>query len=303
MINLKLPFLLFLLLNFLALQSQSQVYNDGSLSNIRVDYRCDTNTGLGGSGADRCSPAALLAQRLAVESALTLLENKNQLIPFQGLDTLRIAAISLGSSEITPFQKMLGNYTKIDCFDLPEGFSEGELNAMIKNLGSFNLVIVGVHSSFEGKKLLSHLSAVKNQVVVLFSNLENLRKIDDYGFPDGLLVAYDNNEITQQLAAQLLFGGIGAKGKLPVSTGDRYRTGDGLTINQPIRLKYTIPEEVGLNSIHVNGRIDSIVNNALLKRAFPGCNVLVAKDGKVIFQKAYGFHTYEMRTPSSTDDI
>ena len=244
-----------------------------------------------------------LAQREAIEKTITLLENKNQLIPFKGLDTLRIAAISFGSSSVTPFQKMLGNYTKINCFNLPVGFSEDEMNALIKNLGSFNLVIIGVHSSIEGKNLLHRLSSVKNQVVVSFLNPENLNKMGDIGYPDGLLVAYENSEIAQQLAAQLLFGGIGAKGKLPVSIGDRYRSGDGLTITQPIRLKYTIPEEVGLNSVRVNGRIDSIVNNALSKRAFPGCNILVAKDGKVIFQKAYGFHTYEMRTPSSTDDI
>ncbi len=244
-----------------------------------------------------------LAQREAIEKEITLLENKNQLIPFQGLDTLRIAALSIGCSSVTPFQKMLGNYTKINCFNLPVGFSEDELSKLIKNLGSFNLIIIGVHSSFEGKNLLHRLSSVKNQVIVSFLYPENLNKMGDIGYPDGLVVAYENSEMAQQLSAQLLFGGIGAKGKLPVSIGDRYHSGDGLTITQSIRLKYTLPEEVGLNSIRVNGRIDSIVNNALSMKAFPGCNVLVAKDGKVIFQKAYGFHTYEMRTPSSTDDI
>jgi beta-N-acetylhexosaminidase len=279
--------------------------------------------------ADLNSSDAQFAQRQVVEAALTLLENKNQLIPFQGLDTLRIAALSIGSSTVTPFQKMLGNYSKVDQFNLPENFTSAELDGMIKKLAGYNLVITGVHSLYESKirrtvkvgnlkhiaperpygvtenleKLLSHLSLMKNSVFVFFSNPYAINEIKEFGHPGGLLIAYQNTTITQELAAQLLFGGIGAVGKLPVPIGNHYSAGNGITIKAPIRLKYTLPEEVGLNSEKLNGRIDSIVNNALMQKAFPGCNVLIAKDGKVIFQKAYGFHTYENRIPASLDDI
>ncbi|MCX6237259.1 MAG: serine hydrolase [Bacteroidia bacterium] len=279
--------------------------------------------------ADLNSSESQFAQRLLVESALTLLENKNNLIPFQGLDTLHIAALSVGSLGVTPFQKMLCNYTKVDYFNLSEDFTEAELNGLTQKLNGYNLVITGIHSLYESKirrtvkvgnlihitpqrpygvtenleNLLSRLSSVKNSVFVFFSNPYAINELKDFGHPDGMLIAYQNTTFSQELAAQLLFGGIGASGKLPVSIGNHYRAGEGLTISQPIRIKYTLPEEVGLNSVKLNGRIDSIVNNALLKKAFPGCNVLVAKDGKVIFQKAYGFHTYENRIPASLDDI
>lgn len=284
---------------------------------------------IAGLVADLNSSEARFTQRQIVESALTLLENKNQLIPFQGLDTLKIAALSIGSSTITPFQKMLANYSKVDQFNLPDNFTSAEQEALIKKLAPYNLVITGVHSLYESKirrtvkvgnlvhiaperpygvtenleKLLSRLSLMKNAVFVFFSNPYAINEIKDFGHPNGLLIAYQNTPITQELAAQLLFGGIGAGGKLPVSIGNRYRAGDGLTINESIRLKYTLPEEVGLNSERLNGRIDSIVNNALIQKAFPGCNVLIAKDGKVIFQKAYGFRTYDNRIPASLDDI
>ena len=270
-----------------------------------------------------------LTQRQIVESALTLLENKNQLIPFEGLDTLRIAALSVGSSSVTPFQKMLGNYTRVDYYNLSENFTELESNAIIDELKRYNLVITGIHTLHERKtqdtlkveiqthtapphpngrngnleNLLNRLSLMKNSILVFFSNPQTINEIKEFGHPDGLLIAYQNTKITQELAAQLLFGGIGASGKLPVSISNRYGKGSGLTIDQSIRLKYTIPEEVGLNSQKLNGRIDSIVNNALSQKAFPGCNVLVAKDGKVIFQKAYGFHTYENGIPATLDDI
>lgn len=321
----KLVGLVLLLTLFFPVKSQSQIVPDQLRNHPSADSVYSPHTTV----ENQNFYAAQLTQRQLVESTLTLLENKNQLIPFQGLDTLRVAALSIGSSSVTPFQKMLGNYTKVDYFNLSEDFTTTEMNEMIQKLNGYNLVISGVHSLYESKvrrtvkvgnlihiapqrpygvtenleNLLSRLSLMKNSVLVFFSNPYAINELKDFGHPGGLLIAYQNTRIAQELAAQLLFGGIGAGGKLPVSIGNRYNEGEGLTISQPIRLKYTIPEEVGLSSKELNGRIDSIVNNALSQKAFPGCNVLVAKDGKVIFQKAYGFHTYDNRISSSLDDI
>ena len=275
------------------------------------------------------SKAAEFAQRQVTESSLTLLENKNQLIPFLRLDTLRIAALSIGSAETTPFQKMLGNYTKVDYYNLPDDFSESEAIEIVKKIGDYNLVITGVHSLYECQNrrtftvnnpvsgnslhpygvtgnlgtLLSRISGIKSSIIVFFANSYAINEIKDFGHPSGVVVAWQNSIMAQELSAQLLFGGISAGGKLSVSIGSRFPAGSGLSTTHPIRLKYTLPEEVGLNSAVFNKSIDSIVNNALTKKAFPGCNVLIAKDDKIIFQKAYGFHTYEERVPSKLDDL
>jgi CubicO group peptidase (beta-lactamase class C family) len=103
--------------------------------------------------------------------------------------------------------------------------------------------------------------------------------------------AYDNQSASQQMAAQLIFGGISAQGRLPMKIG-KFHKGFGLNTPPPIRLKYTLPEEVGMNGAFLNHTIDSLVNDAIAQQAFPGCVILVAKDGKVVFNKAYGFHTY-----------
>jgi beta-N-acetylhexosaminidase len=268
-------------------------------------------------------------KRQIVEAELTLLENKNQLIPFQGLDTLHIAALSIGSGSVTPFQKMLGNYSNIDYFNLSVNYTEAESKVILKKIGRYNLVITGVHSLLNSKdstlinslkpdhttpdspigktanygNIFQQLTLIRNRVVVFFLNPNTIPEMEELGHQDGLLIAYQDTPLSEQLAAQLLFGGIGAKGKLPVPIGNQYHAGDGLVIPHPIRLKYTLPEEVGLNSTTLNRRIDSIVNNALIQKTFPGCNILVAKDSKVIFQKSYGFHTYEQRVPSTTEDI
>ena len=65
---------------------------------------------------------------------------------------------------------------------------------------------------------------------------------------------------------------------------------------------YTIPEEVGLDS-KILRKIDTLAKDAIARRATPGCVVLVAKDGQVVFHEAYGFHTYQKLRKVTTSDI
>jgi beta-glucosidase-like glycosyl hydrolase/CubicO group peptidase (beta-lactamase class C family) len=275
------------------------------------------------------TPKAELIKRKIIEASLTLLENRGNIIPVGNLEKVRIAAVSVGSEKITPFQKMLSKYTKVDFFQLKQNFSEAERMELQKNLQPYDLVVAGIHSMYESKlrrslqvgilqkekavrpygvtdgldSLLSFLSGRQKTIAVLFASPYGLGELKRPIQTDGLLVAYQNDSLAQELSAQLIFGGIGAKGKLPVSITGKYKSGDGMAIQNPIRLKYTLPEEVGMGSDRLNRQIDSIVGQALDLKAFPGCNVLVAKDGKVIFHKAYGYHTYGKIIPEKEDDL
>ncbi len=278
--------------------------------------------------ADLNTPQTELIKRKMIEASLTLLENKNQLIPLKSLDTLTVACVSVGQSAPTPFQNMLGKYMKTAQFNLPETFSGKDLDSLKLQLKEYNLVIVGIHlyesktrrsmqvgnmqrikdprpygMTAQTEELLGWLAAEKKTIEVFFSSPYALPEVKNFRKPDALIMAYQNDSLNQELAAQLIFGGIGASGKLPVSLGTHYAVGDGLSIDKPIRLKYTIPEEAGLNSVRLNNRIDSIVNGALEQKAFPGCSVLAAKDGKVIFRKTYGYHTYDQINPVTEDDL
>lgn len=252
------------------------------------------------------TPEAELKRRQQIEASLTLLENNN-LIPLDRLDTLKIAALSVGEIHPTEFQQMLGNYTKVDYFQLQDKFSQKGLEDLKIKLKAYNLVIAGIHSKLDVtpqlESLLGYLSNEKTAVLTLFCTPGILDEIKTICQPAALLMAYQNDHLVQSLSAQLIFGGIGASGKLPVNVGRTYHKGDGIVIQNPIRLKYTIPEELGIPSIAIHSAIDSVVNNALEMKAFPGCNVLVAKNGRVIFKKAYGFHTFEHLRPAREDDL
>jgi len=248
---------------------------------------------------------AELKKRQQIEASLTLLENKNNLLPLNRLDTLRIAALSVGSESPTEFQHVLANYTKVNFFNLPADFTLSDLAGIQPKLKDFNLVVAGIHqvsNSTEFVNLIDLLNQ-KTSVIACFCKPEVWVTLKNSGKPAGLIMAFDNDSLTQSLSAQLIFGGIRVSGKLPGNIDEVYAKGSGISIEKPIRLKYTLPEEVGISSTDLNGDIDSIVNNALDRKAFPGCNVLVAKDGKVIFRKAYGYHTFEKQNSTQLNDL
>ncbi|HLG02685.1 MAG TPA: serine hydrolase, partial [Bacteroidia bacterium] len=103
------------------------------------------------------------------------------------------------------------------------------------------------------------------------------------------------------LSAQIIFGGIPSQGKLPVTTVN-WIAGSGVNTGPQIRLKYTVPEEVGFSRKAME-RIDSIVAEGIKEHAFPGCQVFAAKDGKVFFEKSYGHFTYEKKHTVRKDDL
>lgn len=280
---------------------------------------------------DLNSPQAELSKRQMIEASLTLLENQKQLIPLNRLDTLHIASLVIGNQSTvvpTPFQKMLAKYTQTTNFFLPENFSNEDLNNLKEQLADFNLVIAGFHLyesktrhsmqvgnmqrvrpkrpyglTAETESLLQYLGTEKNSIEVFFSSPYALSEINDFKKPQGLVLSYQADSLVQELTAQLIFGGIGASGKLPVSLAPYYSLGDGISIEKAIRLKYTIPEELGVNSASLTSRIDSIVDDAIAQKATPGCSVLAAKDGKVFFRKTYGHHTYDQLIPVKENDL
>ena len=63
------------------------------------------------------------------------------------------------------------------------------------------------------------------------------------------------------------------------------------------------PSEAGLDSAYIHSEVDSIITNGIKNEAFPGAQVLVAKNSKIIFHQAYGFHTYDSLRPVSLNDV
>ncbi|MBS1583546.1 MAG: serine hydrolase [Bacteroidetes bacterium] len=261
---------------------------------------------------DLNTPAAKALRRQLFGDALTLLRNDGT-FPVKRLDSLKIASLVIGDSMHNAFQRALGRYATVREFRCDKVLNRDSANALLAQLKGFDLVIASVHgTSFRVEKefgvpqltldFLRRLDDQSPMAFVLFANPYRLTMAYGAQRWNGLVVAYEENEDTQDLAAQLLFGAIPAKGKLPVTASSFFAKGDGLEMADAHRLRYGLPEEDGIRTADL-ARIDAIVNEGLQAGAYPGCQVLVAHDGDVVWNKAYGSPTYAKQRPVRLDDI
>lgn len=253
----------------------------------------------------------LLTKRQLFEKSLTVLENKNNLLPIQRLDTMKIASLAIGSTETVPFQKVLSNYAQVDHFNISKTPSEAEITKLLNQLKPYNLIISSIHGMglYPSRRFgitdqqihLTDRLDSRHTIFALFGNPYALQHFPQIKNAQSLIIAYQDDKDIEELTAQLIFGAIDANGKLPVTVKDFYPVKSGIDIKNIQRLKYTLPEEVKINSGHLQHLIDSIANMGIDKKAFPGCQVLIAKEGKVIYNKSYGFLTYDNKLPVQND--
>jgi len=247
-----------------------------------------------------------LLNRQMAEAALTLIKNQNQALPVQDL-TQKIAVISIDAGQTTAFQKMASNYTQVDPFLLPVNANDTSILHIQQATQNHDLLLLGVHLqnirpgakyglSESNLKALNVLCASGKAIVVLFGNPYTLDKIPALDNAKAVVMAYQLTNYMEEAAAQAVFGAIPFQGKLPVTVNEKFPLGMGWNSPANGRLAYGIPEMVGISSKELIGRVDSIINLGLREKAFPGAVVEIAKDGRVIYQKNYGYHTFEAAT-------
>jgi CubicO group peptidase (beta-lactamase class C family) len=180
--------------------------------------------------------------------------------------------------------------------------------AELKRLKKYDYVLLSLHPSVTQKadtlsdavrRLLSQLNHETRLVVSHFGNVNALSELDTL---DCVLAAYDDRVITQQAVGQMIWGGLTGNGRLPLQIGEMFCAGDGLKCGKPIRLEYVEPEVLGITPQSM-ARIDSVVNTAIWSGAFPGCQILAVKNGRVFLNKSYGFHDYDHTRRVRNDDL
>ena len=248
-----------------------------------------------------------LLHRELVKNSITLIKDEKQNIPIANLDYKKIAYVKLGDDSGNDFITMLKNYTKVDII------SDKNLDGLIKKLKPYNQVIIGFHKSnnhpwksykFKQKELvwLQEIARQKNVILDIFANPYSLLQIKSFTNIESILVSYQNSKLAQEVSAQVLFGALKANGKLPVSIGEDFKEGFGIDTYSLSRLEYTIPEEAKLSSKKL-AYIDTISKTILEEKMAPGFQVLVARKGKVVYNKSFGYHTEEKKRAVKNSDI
>jgi CubicO group peptidase (beta-lactamase class C family) len=236
-------------------------------------------------------------------NSTVLLNNHDQIIPLKSLDKKQIASVNLGLPQQQVIDSMLNKYTKVTSFDAATYKDQRDLNFLEDDLKYYNTVIVSLSSSESNTaryiNFINTLAKSKQVIVALFGNGNALASFDMLEAPIVWTPALDPEAAA--LVPQVIFGGIPATGKLKVAYSAKYTLGSGFN-TAVTRLKYTLPEDAGVDADDLK-EIDRIAAEAIRGKAAPGMVVLVAKDGKVIFNKAYGNHTYTDGPAEKVTDI
>ena len=248
----------------------------------------------------------VLYQKL-MENAITLVQNKNDILPIKDLELHKIAYVNMGEADASPFLKILNKYTQVD------SVSAYNLDELVSDLSQYNTVIVGLHTSnaspwkayqFTHKELvwLYEIARTNRVVLTIFAKPYALNDFKSFANFESIVMAYQNSSIAQQTAAQIIFGGLAAKGKLPVSINSVFKVGHGISTPAIDRLSYGLPESVGMDSTRLH-KIDSVAAYAVDEQMTPGIQLLVARKGKVIYEKCFGHHTYNKTTKVKLNDL
>ncbi|SEN99765.1 glycoside hydrolase family 3 N-terminal domain-containing protein [Flavobacterium sinopsychrotolerans] len=240
------------------------------------------------------------------ENAITVLKNTAAVLPIKNLDKQKIAYVKIGDDNNDAFVATLKKYAEITVIE------DTNLDSLQVKLLPFTTVIIGYHKSdiaFRNDDLksdelfkINFLAKNNNVILDVFAKPYSLLPITNFDDFEGLVVSYQNSTIAQIVSAELIFGAIEAKGKLPVSINTSFKVNDGLATEKLNRLGFTTPENVGMNA-EILSKIDGIANKAINGKMTPGIQVLVARKGKVIYQKSFGHHTYDKMIKVQDSDI
>ncbi|MFD2697155.1 glycoside hydrolase family 3 N-terminal domain-containing protein [Mesonia sediminis] len=242
-----------------------------------------------------------------IEKAITLIKNDKAILPVQDLEKKKIAYVKLGEDSGEAFLKTLNKYTQVD------EVKADSLSELLEKLKAYNLVIVGHHTdnanpwkSYKytlNEKIWLYEIARKNEVILAsFARPYSIIDLKTTININAIILGYQNSKLAQEKVAQAIFGGLSVQGKLPVSLGKEFPEGTGFILSKVHRLSYGMPESVGMRSINFK-EIDSILNDMVKKKMAPGAQVLIARKGRVVYDKNVGFHTYEKKKPVTSQSI
>lgn len=247
------------------------------------------------------------------EKAPTLLKNEGELLPLHPSHRDCIASVVLNDTINNPFQMQLSMYGPIKTFNVSKESTEKNRDSLFSILKECDHVIVSIHNTtINAQKnfglspstieFTEKLGKLKGSVLCVFGNayvLSRLKGLENY---EAIVEGYEDTHLPLLQTAQKIYGGQLFTGQLPVSILPEFNLDQGVVTRDLIRLKYTIPEDAGISTLKLV-KIDSAMVQAIRDSIFPGAQIVIAKDGKVVYDKSFGWHTYDKTTAVKNSDV
>ena len=255
------------------------------------------------------SQRAEVIKRQLTAGSITVIKNNDNILPIHNLQSRHIAVATIGNENGTAskFTRRCADYAEVKRFDLAKAGSASTLAEQLHD-GHFNTIIVEVgEDNAENRAALDVVVKKNKNVIVVITckpyDIKNYGTSITHKHVKAVVLTYENSSLAEDYAAQTIFGGNAAGGNLPISLafkGKKTRYDAGHGIHYPAnRLGYSIPAEVGLDN-RLTAQIDSVCRLGVQQHAFPGCQVIVARHGKVIYKGSFGAIDYN--NPNKVDD-
>ncbi len=252
-------------------------------------------------------------RRELLAHSLTLVKNQDTLLPLRELEKLSLATVTLSRGGSVSYGSTADLYTGADHFALSLTADHNIVSGLLSELVKYNTIIVSVlnTSSYASRNFgitdetVRFIEALDPRQRVILNvagipyTLERFRSLENI---KAIVLSYSDDPIAQGYVLQAIFGGRSFSGKLPVSGGPAAKAGDGEDTGRPVRLGYGEPMDAGLDPDSLM-KMETLIENAIREKTMPGCQLLVARHGQVIWNRAYGYHTYQNRRPVKTTDL
>lgn len=236
------------------------------------------------------SPQARDLIRRLNQAAITVLNNKNHILPLHADRAQRIALLEVGKpGETETLAKQMSRYASLSRFRLRPNQTEEENRRLRDSLATYKRIVIAVSE----QRLAPYHPffakfAPESPAIYLFFTpgkmmLQIHRAVSD---ASAVVLGHSHNSDVQRQTADILFAKATADGRLSASLGGLFPTGAGVTIT-PESPSHFIPEEYGLSSALLK-KIDTIALDGIQQGAYPGCQVVVLKNGHIMFDKAFG---------------
>jgi beta-glucosidase-like glycosyl hydrolase/CubicO group peptidase (beta-lactamase class C family) len=244
------------------------------------------------------------AKKLARKS-ITLVKNDDSIIPLTSDSKRNFLNISLLDSRIPGAERYFNSLlsqrlTKFNSRTLLINGTDEDYKAALEAAKNSDVIFLSVYlkvRAYEGNLGLTDRQAqlvndlLKLNKTVVFTSHGNPYILSLFPDASTYLCNYGDTEVSEQALAEAIFGEIDIRGNLPVSIpNSSYAFGSGIKLNQSALRNEYFPLPGDRNKFK---EADNLVEHAISDTAFPGAVLLIAKDGKVIYEKAYGKYTYD----------
>lgn len=245
------------------------------------------------------------------QGTITLVANQDNLIPLEeGTIAKNLVSVAIGADFGNKFQATLAKFGQVSLHTTDSRSDEKWFNTILAKADSTKTFVVSLHRLVNSASrrynitpvslnFINRLQKKAKVVVVSFGSPYALKYLDQ---TKNLVNAYEEDPQMQEAAAQSLMGIFGMNGVLSTSANTKWPAGFGLKTKAKERLGYSYPEAEGINS-SILLEFDKQIADAINQKIFPGCNVLIAKNSKIVYQKSFGTYRYETEQKVSANTL